>query len=445
MICGSMIQRIQTKISQDKHFKELLKGASSAFILKLAGMTIGYISLLYITNRYGATNYGILALCMTILSIFTLLPKFGMENAVVRIVGELHTQGKYFEIYHVLKTVVCFTFVLSLLSASLLYFSSGVIANSLLHKPSLHSYLQIIAIAIVSTIFITVAAAYFQGIRNTKSFVFIQTILNQIFFLLFLVTNGFLGLTENIVLVYVFANIISSIISILLLFNNLKNRNSIQENMPISYEFFKIIHLAFPMLLAGSFALLMRWTDILMLGMYKTEADVGIYSAAQRVAGLTSLSLIAINAIAAPKFVQFYSQKDMTGLERIAKQSTKLIFFTSFPLLVIFFIFPHQIMHIFGSEFIQGASTLMILSIGQFINAVSGSVGYIMQMTDHQKIFQNVILIATIINIVLNYFLIPAYGIEGAAFASIISMVFWNVTLVIFIKIKLGFYTFSTF
>jgi O-antigen/teichoic acid export membrane protein len=64
-----------------------------------------------------------------------------------------------------------------------------------------------------------------------------------------------------------------------------------------------------------------------------------------------------------------------------------------------------------------------------------------MQMTDNQKIFQNVIIVASIINILLNYILIPKYGINGAAIASMFSMIFWNVTLVFIIKQKLGFWT----
>jgi O-antigen/teichoic acid export membrane protein len=69
----------------------------------------------------------------------------------------------------------------------------------------------------------------------------------------------------------------------------------------------------------------------------------------------------------------------------------------------------------------------MILTVGQFINSASGSVGYILQMTGHQKFHQNVILIGTILNIILNWFLIPLYGIIGASIASVISMFFWNI------------------
>ena len=98
-------------------------------------------------------------------------------------------------------------------------------------------------------------------------------------------------------------------------------------------------------------------------------------------------------------------------------------------------------MSLFGVEFISGSNVLIIISIAQFVNAISGSVGYIMQMTDNQVIFRNVILIASLINILLNYLLIPMYGINGAAVATLISMIFWNLTLIIYIKKKLGFLT----
>jgi O-antigen/teichoic acid export membrane protein len=77
---------------------------------------------------------------------------------------------------------------------------------------------------------------------------------------------------------------------------------------------------------------------------------------------------------------------------------------------------------------------LMILTVGQFVNAAAGSVGYILQMTGHQKFHQNVILIGTIMNITLNWILIPVYGLVGAAIASAIGMIFWNVFFSIKVK-----------
>jgi O-antigen/teichoic acid export membrane protein len=65
-------------------------------------------------------------------------------------------------------------------------------------------------------------------------------------------------------------------------------------------------------------------------------------------------------------------------------------------------------------------------------------------MTGREKAFQNIILTAGAINIVLNAALIPRYGINGAAVASMVSMVFWNLMSVCYISRNLGIKTYYT-
>ena len=85
---------------------------------------------------------------------------------------------------------------------------------------------------------------------------------------------------------------------------------------------------------------------------------------------------------------------------------------------------------------------LFILLSGRFFSSICGPVGVVLQMTNNQHIFQNILLIAAVFNISLNYFLIPIYGINGAAFASFASLLFWNIFMVIVVKKKFGFYSF---
>ena len=75
----------------------------------------------------------------------------------------------------------------------------------------------------------------------------------------------------------------------------------------------------------------------------------------------------------------------------------------------------------------------MILTIGQSVNAVSGSVGYILQMTGKEIVFQNIVTASVMLNIILNIILIPLFGITGAAVASAASMIFWNAVSAVYI------------
>ena len=102
-------------------------------------------------------------------------------------------------------------------------------------------------------------------------------------------------------------------------------------------------------------------------------------------------------------------------------------------------------MSFLGSEFINAKYVLLILLIGKLVDSISGSVGVILQMTGHQKVFQNIVFIALILNILLNLLLIPIYGIEGAAISSTCSIIFWNISSVMYVRRKFGIWSFFTF
>ena len=113
-----------------------------------------------------------------------------------------------------------------------------------------------------------------------------------------------------------------------------------------------------------------------------------------------------------------------------------------FPLVIVFFMFPDFLLGLFGEEFKVGVTAFIFLSCGRLISSFSGSVGNILQMTGNQNIYAIILLIGAILNVVLNLILIPLYGINGAAIASMSSLIVWNLSMVLVVKQKFGFYTF---
>ena len=75
-----------------------------------------------------------------------------------------------------------------------------------------------------------------------------------------------------------------------------------------------------------------------------------------------------------------------------------------------------------------------------FVDAISGSVAYFMNMCGHEKIIKNVMFIILFMAIALNLSLIPTFGIIGAAIATAIVKVFWNITLTVIIHKKYNAY-----
>ena len=433
--------KIQTKVQQDIHFRELIKGSGISFVFQILGIVCGYIFTLLVTRNLSAEAWGMFTIAFTILQIASIVGRLGMDTALLRFVGEYSSTGNLVLVRDVylkaLKLVVPFSIFLSFI----LLLLSPNIAKYIFHKDYLASFFRITSIALVPFVLLFINRESIRGLKKIKEFSFLKNV--SIPFLAFLILLLSLRFFKNNLLplvVYVSAIFITFVLSLLLWLKNLKSkrfvdlkRSEISKTYTLrSISYKNLLSVSIPMLLSVSMLLIMKWTDTIMLGIFRSVQEVGIYSLAFKVSIITSTTLTAINTIAAPKFAEFWGKGDIKGLGKVARQSTRLIFWSSFPVLLILWIFPEYILSIFGENFRSGATVLRILTFGQFVNSISGSVAYMLQMTGKQKAFRNIILLAAIINIVLNYLMIPYMGIKGAAIASTISLIFWNIVSVIY-------------
>jgi len=126
-------------------------------------------------------------------------------------------------------------------------------------------------------------------------------------------------------------------------------------------------------------------------------------------------------------------------LQNIVTNAARISFIGALAITAIFFIFGDRILAIaFGEEFAPGYWTLIILCLGQLISAFAGSVGFILNMTWHEKDAAFGVFIAGTVNVILNFLTIPHLGMIGAAIATASSMVIWNVILIYFVRKRTG-------
>jgi O-antigen/teichoic acid export membrane protein len=88
------------------------------------------------------------------------------------------------------------------------------------------------------------------------------------------------------------------------------------------------------------------------------------------------------------------------------------------PIFWIAVLFAEPLLGISGIGFAPAWPLLIALAIGNLINVATGSVGYMLLMTGHQKITFLNSLVAIVFNIVLGVILIPRYGAMGVAIAT---------------------------
>lgn len=200
-----------------------------------------------------------------------------------------------------------------------------------------------------------------------------------------------------------------------------------------------ICSLSAPMLMATSMSLAISHSGVIMLGMFRTESEVGHYAVAMKLATLTTFVIMAISAMTSPKFSELYHTDRIDEPFRVAKKSSKLIFWTTAPVLQVLAIAGKPILaYLFGKEFTVAYVAMFLLAIGQFVNSISGADFTFMTMTGHERVLGNIMFASAAVNVGLNLVLIPRLGIDGAAFSAMFALCMWNIAVLLYIKAKYG-------
>ena len=88
----------------------------------------------------------------------------------------------------------------------------------------------------------------------------------------------------------------------------------------------------------------------------------------------------------------------------------------------------------FGKDFADGVPALRILLVGQVIAASYGSQLYVLTMTEHERGAAALLILSAAVNVVASIFFISFLGLTGAAIATTIALIVWNVSMALFIS-----------
>ncbi|TSA49907.1 MAG: flippase [Sphingobacteriales bacterium] len=421
--------------------KELVKGGAFAFIMKMIGLGFNYLFVFVLARLYGATGSGIYSIFQTVFQFFANFGKLGYDILMVREVAQYNAKNQWGSIKDLYFKVIRVNIIASIICSLILYFNADWIATSIFLKPTLSRYFQISAVGILPFVLLSVHADCFRGMKKILFYSFFQNVVAIVIAGILLCASYFIIHDRRVpVMVFVISVSISSIISIWFWWNKSPISAGGDGEKIILSEKTKV---AFSLFLTALLQVVRGWTDTIFIGRYGTEADVGIYKVAFRIATITSLTLTAFLLTVAPKIAELHAKGEMKRLAAVVQNTTKLIFWTSAPVLILFIFLPNFFMGIFGTEFLVGELVLVILSVGQFINAATGPVGNLLMMTGKQDVNRNIVILTTIFTVILNAIVIPVYGIIGASIVNVIGIILYNVIPYLLVKRYFGFYTFD--
>lgn len=398
--------------------KTIVKGVGIFFSGMVISKVITFFYRMIIARYFGPEDYGLFSLGLAVLGFAGIFAGLGMWNGVIRYVAYYKAQRDEAGIKGVLTSAFRLVILSSSLTSIFLFVLSPYIAIKFFHNSELTNLFRILSITLPFSTMTGIITSAFIGLQQVKYRVYITEILDNLTKLVSVIVFGILGLR---LIGIGFSWLIASVLSFFFAFYLLENKVfSIIKTKTQAISLRKeLLSYSVPLVLNGFMAFIITWTDTLMLGYFLSSEEVGIYNAAYPLAFFFTVMPGALAVMFVPIATEFYINKKFYELEAIHKSITKWIFYINFPFFFLAILFSKQILKLlFGNAYVPGYFALIFLSMGFFMASIVWTSAGMLEVTKRTGYFVLNSSAAAVVNVILNWYLIPRYGITGAAIAS---------------------------
>ncbi|TXS89901.1 hypothetical protein FV139_19440 [Parahaliea maris] len=419
--------------------RDLLSRSALAMALKVLSSVCMLGFNLLVVHHYQPGIAGEFFLCVTLVLITSQVARFGMDNVLVRRVSVLVSQQDHASLSRLCSSALLATLLAGLGLAALLHWSAGPLSATLFSNPGMAPMVAIMALATPFYALCLLTSYINQGLGRVPLHI-ISLNLGQVSIasLLLVVAVQAAGMAPSATLLgtcYVGGCALMMLYTLVAT----GRRVALRPASARANEALPLIRESAPLYMVALTQLVMVWSSQLLLGVWAEPADVAVYTIAQRVAMVTSFVLVAVNSVVAPRFAVLYHDGKLAELEALSRLSVRMMLAMATPLLLLMLLFPQWILAIFGTTYSAGAAVLIVLALGQFVNVVTGPVGYLLQMSGHYREVRNNTLIAAVTALALNALLTPRHGAMGAAIAAAVALSVVNLLGLWQVRKNLGF------
>lgn len=417
---------------------EMISGFFGGALVKVAGALLGFAVSIILARGLGPGEYGVYAWVMAFVSLLLLPVQLGLPTLLIREAARAQQQRSWGP----LKGLWLWS--LRLTGASALFIGILVLGGVYCFGRVNENYLEVLCWGLLLmplTAWYGLVDALLIGLRKVVLGQLSGNILRPGILLLMLLgvmlwCPDFRWAAESVMALTAIAGLLTLLIVSALLRRYRPIHLRIARPVYQPRVWFTSIG---PLALTAGMQLINSYTDILMLGLLVSAKAAGIYRVSLQGAALVAFALQIVNMAVAPHFVRLHAAGQYGKLQRLVTKSAQVTLIGALPVVLLFWVFGAEVLRgVFGIAFEAGHTALVILALGQLINAGMGSVGLVLTMTGHERETLKGVTVSALLNIPLNFALIPSLGMAGAALATAISMVVWNILLWCAVRRHLG-------
>ena len=394
-------------------FRKVAKGAIIILSTSVITAIFLYLSKIFLARILGPTQYGLFVLSMTIGYIFSSFTQSGVAPAISYFIPRYRKKKG---LPNILSTLFWISSIAIFVVAILFVVFPNVI-GIIFGEPKIVPYLPYILVFIIVYTYTNFFVNIFKSYENAKVPALVSIIRSTLFL--------FIGVSLTYIYRSFFAPLLTYIFIYVLLLSILiyLSRKLVELSKPSRKYAKNIIYFSFSMFIVGILSMILRWTDVWMISYFMESKWVGIYNVATSTSFVLNFFISAFMFLFFPIATRLISEGKKGEVSNLA---TKIIFWNTLivvPIFSLFFLFSRAIVYVlFGARYILASLPMSILVVGILLRNIFSTNGNILLALNQKKKIVYSSLIGVITNVILNFVLIPIYGISGAAVATSTSL-----------------------
>jgi len=397
----------------------VLRRSSLVLALKVAGALAGYLFAFVALQRLGAAGYGYFELAFTVLSIASVVAKWGLDGLMIR---EVPARSSL-EAQHFIRQAM----TASLLGSALLALGLWTVAPWIAaYYGGFTSLWRSVALVLPAW---TLMQVWSEAQRAQHRYLLFGVLQSSVLLgtvALAMLALPWLDRVERVLLGLLAATLI------------LVGRGWLALRRVELRSLWTLRAPATAMFLTGTLFMVMTWTDTLMIGYFLEPEVVGGYRVAFKIGTLITFAQFAVNASLGPRISELWTRGRRDELQSEVRRVTLLNAAVSLPAFAGIMLLAPWLLSFFSPDLVPYAGLLRVLALGQVVNALCGPVMYLLNLTGHEQSARRTMTVAVVVNAGANLALIPWLGVVGAAWATSASMVLWNVWATVAVYRKTG-------
>jgi O-antigen/teichoic acid export membrane protein len=413
-------------VSEPKSYgRRLIKGSVIVFTSFIGAEIVGMFLRIFLSRSLSVEEYGLFYATFSLISFFAIFRDLGLGSALVKYISEFAVHKKFADIKSSITTVLIVLTALGFVVSAVLFIFSHQIALAFFGKNNSQqavSSLMILSAWFFVMVFYTLMQQAFQGFQNMLAYSSINffNILAVLLLAVLFVSIFRIGV-GGVALAYLIAAVVIGILSMIFFIRGYPQvfREKASVSKPLLKKLFVF---ALPLFLAGLGGLIISYTDTIFITLFRTLPEVGFFQAAQPTAKILWYLPSTLTVVLYPMISELWAKREKKLLGGALRFLTKFSFILIIPFAFILIAFPEVVINLlFGSKYLAAATALQILSVAAIIYAPYEILVYAVAGIGKPSIITKVVLSMAFFNLVGNLALIPRYGIEGAAVATLMS------------------------